>query len=66
MTMPSADITLEAARTMAEQAGLPLTDSELVELLTGIQRTKTMALAARTLLRDDLEPTPAFSANPVR
>lgn len=62
MTMPDTELSLEAARLLAAQAGLALTDAELQELLPGIKRTKLMAQAGRTLLRSELEPSPRFTA----
>jgi hypothetical protein len=60
------DLTIDAARLIARQAGLTLTDDELQDLLTGIKRTRMMAQAGRTLLRSELEPSPRFTATTVR
>ena len=56
------EITLEAAKVIAAQAGLALTDAELNDLLAGIKRTRMMAATARALLRSELEPAPLFTA----
>lgn len=60
------EISLETAKHIAAQAGLELTDAELTDLLAGIKRTRTMALAGRSLVRGDLEPSPRFTAASVR
>jgi hypothetical protein len=62
MTNADNEITLEAAKVIAAQAGLELTDAELTDLLAGIKRTKMMATTPRALLRPELEPSPVFTA----
>ncbi len=54
--------TAATLKLLAEQAGLALSDEELVGLLPGVVRTKAMAGTLRSLLRDPLEPAPIFTA----
>ena len=60
-------ITLEILRTMAERAGLRLSDDELQRLLPGVNRSRQQIAELREIIERADEPAGAFNAaNPER
>ncbi len=55
-------ITLEALKAQAKQAGLEVSDSEALELLTGVTRNNQFARSLRELVRPETEPQVIFHA----
>lgn len=60
--MMEKETNIESLRFLAIQAGLNLSEEELVKMLPGLNRTQGMARALRPLLRNDLEPVMTFRA----
>jgi hypothetical protein len=58
----SDQITLEELRTLAQRAGLRLSENELERLLPGVIRARQQAAALRALIGADDEPAGVFSA----
>lgn len=58
----SEEITPNRLRTMAEQAGLKLSDEELQGLLPGVNRSRKQVSELRGLISDSLEPAATFRA----
>lgn len=58
----SDQITLEELRTLAQRAGLQLSENELERLLPGVIRARQQAAALRALIGADDEPAGVFSA----
>jgi Ca2+-binding EF-hand superfamily protein len=56
------EVTLDNLRTMAERAGLKLSDDELQRLLPAVNRSKKQAQELRDLITAIDEPTTRFSA----
>jgi hypothetical protein len=56
----SEEITLNRLRTMAEQAGLKLSDEQLQGLLPGVNRSRKQVSELRELISDSLEPASNF------
>jgi Ca2+-binding EF-hand superfamily protein len=56
------EITLDNLRTMAERAGLKLSDDELQRLLPGVNRSKQQAQELRELITATDEPAIVFDA----
>jgi hypothetical protein len=58
----SDQMTLEELRTLAQRAGLRLSENELERLLPGVIRARQQAAALRELIGADDEPAAVFSA----
>jgi len=58
----SDQMTLEELRTLAQRAGLRLSENEFERLLPGVIRARQQAAALRELIGTDDEPAAVFSA----
>ena len=61
--MTQQQLTLDEAEVIAARAGLPLTETELTDLLPGIARSRSQTADLREMIAKTDEPAGVFDAN---